>query len=286
MAIILLVINITGFSLLFYQKRTQAFLWVAIMFLTFVIDVALILASEIFPSLGDFLMSSTRGHFLYTTLYLFILFSYRKFTTCTFNKKISTTEYVVIAAVVLVIFSSFYVLGEYEFEIFSTLITRIIFYCIWIQGFIWLKVSQPAWGQRIYRFLFSVIVFALVTMTPDFIIDIISVFIGSMDYLVTYRNILVEVFSIGFTIFGFLFLYHYTKSEALLIKITNKYSLTRREAEILGLLIEGFSNNEIAQRLFISYGTAKIHVHKIFRKLGIKHRNEISQIVSKTHKNQ
>jgi LuxR family maltose regulon positive regulatory protein len=48
--------------------------------------------------------------------------------------------------------------------------------------------------------------------------------------------------------------------------------LTPREEEVLGLLATGLSNAEIAQRLFISRSTAKVHVQHILKKLGAKTR--------------
>lgn len=48
--------------------------------------------------------------------------------------------------------------------------------------------------------------------------------------------------------------------------------LTERELEILGLISEGFSNREIAEKLFISLGTTKWHITNIFSKLGVKNR--------------
>ena len=48
--------------------------------------------------------------------------------------------------------------------------------------------------------------------------------------------------------------------------------LTERELEILRLLSEGHSNQEIAERLFLVIGTVKAHNHNIFSKLGVKNR--------------
>jgi two-component system, NarL family, nitrate/nitrite response regulator NarL len=48
--------------------------------------------------------------------------------------------------------------------------------------------------------------------------------------------------------------------------------LTRREHQILGLIEEGLSNQEIAERLTIELGTVKNHVHSILRKLNVESR--------------
>ncbi len=42
--------------------------------------------------------------------------------------------------------------------------------------------------------------------------------------------------------------------------------LTEREAEVLGLIAEGLSNQEIAGRLFVSEATVKTHINRIFAK--------------------
>jgi DNA-binding CsgD family transcriptional regulator len=48
-----------------------------------------------------------------------------------------------------------------------------------------------------------------------------------------------------------------------------------RERELLPLLLEGLSNEEIAKRLFISHHTVKNHVTAIFRKAGVANRYEL-----------
>ena len=50
--------------------------------------------------------------------------------------------------------------------------------------------------------------------------------------------------------------------------------LTEREREVLACLVQGLSNKEIADHLFISDKTVKIHVSKIFKKINVKSRSQ------------
>jgi DNA-binding NarL/FixJ family response regulator len=49
-------------------------------------------------------------------------------------------------------------------------------------------------------------------------------------------------------------------------------SLTRRETEIAGLVAQGLPNKAVATQLGLGEGTVKIHLHNIYRKLGISKR--------------
>jgi DNA-binding NarL/FixJ family response regulator len=51
--------------------------------------------------------------------------------------------------------------------------------------------------------------------------------------------------------------------------------LTPREAQIAALVAEGLRNRAIGERLAISEGTVKIHLHNIYEKLGVEGRLEL-----------
>ncbi len=50
-------------------------------------------------------------------------------------------------------------------------------------------------------------------------------------------------------------------------QLIEAYPLTERELEVLHLIVEGCSNAEIAEKLFITVGTVKTHVRNILNKL-------------------
>jgi DNA-binding NarL/FixJ family response regulator len=55
-----------------------------------------------------------------------------------------------------------------------------------------------------------------------------------------------------------------------------RYSLTRREGQLVALLSQGLKNKEVATALEISEGTVKVYLSRLFQKLGIKDRFELA----------
>ncbi len=51
--------------------------------------------------------------------------------------------------------------------------------------------------------------------------------------------------------------------------------LTQQEVKIQGLILEGFSNKEIAEQLFISLSTVKTHINSLYKKKGVTSRKEL-----------
>jgi NarL family two-component system response regulator LiaR len=59
------------------------------------------------------------------------------------------------------------------------------------------------------------------------------------------------------------------------------HDLTERELEVLALMVEGMSNPEIAERLFVSRSTIKFHVSNVLSKLGVASRTEAVSLALK-----
>ena len=52
--------------------------------------------------------------------------------------------------------------------------------------------------------------------------------------------------------------------------------LTERQRQIILVLAEGITNKEIGRRLGLTEGTVKVHLHRIYRKLGIANRTVLA----------
>ncbi len=65
--------------------------------------------------------------------------------------------------------------------------------------------------------------------------------------------------------------------------LVSQLELSKRELQILGLLAQGHSNQEIAATLFISLSTVKTHNQNIFEKLEVKRRIQAVEKAKRLH---
>ncbi len=55
--------------------------------------------------------------------------------------------------------------------------------------------------------------------------------------------------------------------------------LSTREKQVLGMVVLGFTNGEIARKLVVAETTVKSHLSAAFRKLGVRSRTEASELI-------
>ncbi len=63
--------------------------------------------------------------------------------------------------------------------------------------------------------------------------------------------------------------------EARCARAARTYDLTRREEEILALLLQGRTRSEIARELFVSGDTVKTHIRNLYRKTGVAGKDQL-----------
>lgn len=63
--------------------------------------------------------------------------------------------------------------------------------------------------------------------------------------------------------------------------LVEEYNLTSREGEIIRLLVDGASNLQISESLYISVSTVKSHVRNVFNKLNVSTRSEAIRKIRK-----
>ena len=54
--------------------------------------------------------------------------------------------------------------------------------------------------------------------------------------------------------------------------LDDRQTLTKREGEIVSLVLRGLANKSVAVELGLCEGTVKLHLHSIYRKLGVPNR--------------
>jgi DNA-binding CsgD family transcriptional regulator len=69
------------------------------------------------------------------------------------------------------------------------------------------------------------------------------------------------------------------KTEVEMSRIFEEYNISRREQEILQLILKGKTNKDIEDALFISIRTVKNHIYNIYQKFGVKTRLELIHLI-------
>lgn len=72
-----------------------------------------------------------------------------------------------------------------------------------------------------------------------------------------------------------------TKTSKNIKEANKKYGLTKKELEVLALIVDGLSNQEISEKLVVSISTTKAHVHNILQKLYLTDRTKAAIVALK-----
>ncbi len=176
---------------------------------------------------------------------------------------------------------------RYNFSLISNLVYYFEFGTLIIFYFILTKTKLEYERIRISK------AFVLSFIMADGITILMVYLFRHLNVAETFRGIIVVAINsmpiiIPFLWTKFVFM-NYAQRISILVKeddkletICTKYKISKRETEVIELLIDGKSTNEIKEHLFLSYHTVKNHISHIYEKLDVSTRHELIHFFVKT----
>ena len=226
----------------------------------------------------DFLAEAGLAYYLTATLFPFI----GKETREPFNKVFRLTVFAVSIAYLINILDYFSItalLVNVRVHTFSS----ILFYSYILSVISYFLIKKKEITDLSKRK--SVSIFGYFYLAGYITVFIIIIIFNNKEIYVAVLSLLLNLFPMLWLKYSYMKFYIYPVADLekneiipLLIK---RYNISKRESEILKLILQGKNNSEIENTLFISINTVKKHIYTVFKKLGIKSRGQLMNLVLK-----
>ncbi len=293
LVIIILAMSIIPLLLIYFKSKKKTYLYVSLLAICYLIESIFLQYTDFFnyseiTKLPDTFISIP---FLKIALFSIMLFLYTKTIFEILDKKCTRLPYLIIVYFVAlqVYFSS---LPETTMTIWLFYSTR-QFFMISLCLYFFIQVilcKNEALKKRFSPFISLMLVIFLLNIS----ILIEDTFVISQQYTFStsgvifrernYTENILWIVICSFTLFigrKHLTVLFETQPVRSAVSIDlDYYKFTPREKEIVLLLLDHYENNEIATKLFITNGTLKSHIHNIYAKADVKHRNEFIRKLS------
>ncbi|WP_159060075.1 helix-turn-helix transcriptional regulator [Collinsella provencensis] len=267
-----------GFGALYIRRKKRLHLLVTLLFGLYLIDIMFLWMVEFIPEFAGLFQDMQTGHpFVYTLFNTLIILTYRAILGDLLDHPISNVE----AAFWLLCFVGIIAEWSIKNDLYRVAADLIFPYTlqIWtIVSAFWIYARQRDVVERSRGR--AAIFFAIVYSTCE-ILEIIST-------SNTLRSIFFEALGLIYTVSGAIYLWRRVRENRQQVlnmqplAFAQEHDLTRREGEILKLLLEHKTNREIGEELCISTGTVKTHVRHIYEKIGVTSREELYDAAAST----
>lgn len=288
------------FFVLYKKHRDKSQLMIAIVFFLFIFDNLLLYMYEFLPGFTSGYSLHIMGYkYAANLLSFFIIFAYRLTIIALERKALTRKEVFLWSGTFIAILA---VTGLSES--FAVWITRDIVLGLPAVGVFAFALyghkKTAGFPKRAFvpdvgaLFLWASLVFEVLNTTEG-IMAYYRIFLLSPD-----RKLSIEMLSVVYSVAAVWFLMRNQLSvekastvilpvpeteKELLARFGSAYELTQRERDILGLLVQGYSNADICKAACISEGTVKTHTHNIYQKLDVKNRVQLGVEIKEFQKN-
>lgn len=221
------------------------------------------------------------GIALSLSVYLLLCNILRELNMSPYNKPEILTAFIISIQFIRTFFYYLKVItpASYLSIVFIVLVSCYLFFI----GLAFYKGVRPAWNPAVQKIV-KQIGFTLLIFAPVSVLFYICLFYLSLQNTVSLDFVFMGI--CGFVTAKVLIEYLSRIGTIPIFKSSDDsfiltYKLSPRESEVLMLVLEGLTNKEIGEKLFISYITARTHVSHIFEKTGTSSRIElVSKVVS------
>lgn len=293
--IVLYTVNITGFLTLFLKNRSKASLWCMVLFTWSLISYATVFLCSVVPGLQyirDPAYLNSYPMIVLQEVYTIVrFFCFRMVVHILCMQPLGKVRSLIwTASAVVILLISILVRSAAGFIVNLAIYTALII-DLWVCGIQW--VSQPDVRMNRTESVASLLRILFIVLLMSYLVSGIGALnkymVGNSssvldDAAEQVRSVLLALSGIGYLVVTIVNSQRRSASGAQSPKeqasiVAVACGLTSRETELLPLLMSGMSNQEIGETAFIAVGTVKVHVYNIFRKLGIKKRNQVSEAV-------
>jgi len=177
--------------------------------------------------------------------------------------------------------------GHPRFNVIMSTLVAIAHYTIWVV-FTTAVVERYVGGGRSGFWFYGMATLIFLSAAFAFLAPVIDPYVPDGA---EYRVLYIVIAAVSFMLLAFRLIYpkqrHPPKqgsspAPSAFEDIFRERGLSRREIEVARLLVkEGFGTKEIGNRLYITPGTAKLHISKIYQKFGVNNRAEFMSLFVK-----
>lgn len=281
----LLTVEIAGMSLLYTKNKKRVYFYGGILFLLLLIDNTIINLSEFSLSFEQLYETGDSVYYVAYTIYLGIILVGRQMIKEVYNKEFSKLEK---ALLVLLPLGLVFLGYQAEHKVFELGVHLSFFGGLaYLYACVWRYIDKNKYRNAVLILLGLLSVLAIIDSVfyfQSYSVNIAeNIVLDPLEYrFLAFDGMKLLVIGVGFwsirqnllDIVG----HELDKNLSTEEKIENfcvTYELTNRQKDIVTLIIEGDSNKEISEKLFITEGTVKTHIYNIFKKVEVTSRQQI-----------
>lgn len=274
----------------------KVFIALGFLFFIYLVDNTIVFMTEVIPSFAaSYNTIFVSSPVFKAVLHIGMIYCYMYIHKQILRDKINSVNYVLMFVYAMVIFTSnFTADGAVGSWIFYA--SNSIFYVgLAVYGLLRVLTYPRSYKRTFYRFykklaVFTIVIGLCVLAEDTYVIFNVDDYTSPTPQIFNRNfseNVMLIVYSISLLRYARLVLKNRDMSVfgPVLIPPSNvisttdafchMYSLTDRERDVLEELMEGLSITEISEKLFISQGTVKTHIHNLYRKTEVGKKSEL-----------